>query len=268
MITVSGKEQNEKVRCVEQEIILCGPPAKLRGVITLSNDLQEAVLLQDVPIKTTGRKVLSQANLVINAPLSPGEHRRQRLNVTMPVSTVPGTYRQKVTIGGEEKTLTMIVQESLEIELTPSNIIMVGIKPGLTHTKEIILSNKGNVPFAVPAVRHNMTLDMDLICRNLSMALKETPDGDSKATLDAFMKGLKKDLTDWVEVRIAESGKIVQPGESLLLHISFVLPKDINPSREYEGDLRILDQLLSYMIIPGPKLTTTTARSAVPKKST
>lgn len=253
MIILTCDHTHDKVRCGEKEILLSGPPSQMRGVLTLSNGDTDSVLVRELPMKPVGKHALRQQALILNAPLSPGENRRQQLNVALPPSTAPGTYRHTVSVGGEEKTLTMIVQETLEIELIPESLTFVGIAPGLSHAKEVILVNKGNVPFAIPALRHNMTLDMDLICRNMSMALKETPDGDSKATLDAFFKGLKKDLTDWIEVRIKEAGKVVAPGESIVLHITFILPKDIDPNREYEGDLRILDQLLSYIIVPGPK---------------
>lgn len=253
MIIVTCDKAHEKVHCGEKEIFLSGPPTQLHGHITLSNHASEAILVRELPMKRFGKEALLQAGLSLNAPLSPGENRRQSLNVSLPANTAPGTYRQKIMVGGEDKTLTMIVQETLEIELIPESLLFVGIAPGMSHTKEVVLANKGNVPFSIPVLRHNMSLDMDLVCRNLSMALKETPDGDSKATMDAFFKGLKKDLTDWIEVRIKESGTVVAPGESVVLHITFILPKDINPNREYEGDLRILDQLLSYIIIPGPK---------------
>ncbi|AEE52760.1 hypothetical protein [Haliscomenobacter hydrossis] len=260
MIKITSQEQHEQIHCYDDEIILSGPPAKLRGSITLANNLAEAVMVTDLPIKSLSRQVIQQAGITINAPLSAGENRRQRLNLSLPTFTAPGTYQHKVFVGGQEKDLTLIVQETLEIELIPANLTFVGIAPGMKHKKEIILVNKGNVAFSIPVVRHNMTLDMDLICRNLTNALKKTPDGDSKATMDEFLKGLKNDLTDWVEVRIAEAGKVLEPGSSIVLHLEFTLPKDINPNREYEGDLRILDQLLSYIIVPGPKPTAKTPK--------
>lgn len=253
MIIVNCDQEHDKVRCGEKEIVLSGPPAQLRGMLTLNNVGKDDMLVRELPMKPIGKQALHQHALMLNTPLSAGENRRQPVFVSLPSDTAPGAYRHTVSVGGENKTLTMIVQENLQIELIPDSLTFVGVEPGLSHAKEVVLVNQGNVPFAVPAIRHNMAMDMDLICRNLSKALKETPDGDSKAVLDAFFNGLKKDLTDWIEVRIKEAGKVVAPGESIVLHITFILPKDIDPNREYEGDLRILDQLLSYIIVPGPK---------------
>ncbi len=263
MIVVNCETAHEKVHCGEKEVFLSGPPSQMRGHITLSNTDADFMLVQELPLKQYGKEMPLQAGLSLNMPLSPGENRRQSLNMSLPADTAHGTYRQKIEVGGEEKTITMIVQETLEIELIPDSLLFVGIAPGMSHTKEVLLFNKGNIPFSVPVLRHNMSLDMDLVCRNLSKALKETPDGDSKATLDAFFSGLKTDLTDWIEVRIKEAGKVVAPGESVLLHITFILPKDIHPNREYEGDLRIFDQLLTYMIIPGPKQDVVSKKAAV-----
>ena len=143
-----------------------------------------------------------------------------------------------------------MVQDNLEIELVPHEIVFFGAKPGETTQKEILLVNKGNIPVIVPTIKHNTTVDMDLICRNLSLALRKDKECGMKETMDIFIRGMKNDVASWAEIAVKEAGQLVQPGETVVLHISFTLPKDIQPTWFYEGDIRIIDQLLSYKIVP------------------
>ena len=53
---------------------------------------------------------------------------------------------------------------------------------------------------------------MDLICRNLSLAVRTNGDEGIEKTLDAFTRGLKKDITDWVDISINEAGQVVAAG--------------------------------------------------------
>ncbi len=250
MLTVSCEGEREKIQCVEDEIILSGPPAALTGFITFQNNFDEDVFIKDLPLKHKSKQPgLARQSIEINALLSPGEMKSHFTSFAASPNTPPGTYQSTIEMGGKTRKFSMIVQENMEIVLIPNQVTFMGIAPGLIHKKEVLMVNKGNVPVMVPNIKHNTTLDMDLICRNLTLAIRDTGDKGSDATLDAFVKGLKKDIAGWVETSIREAGQVVNPGETKLLHITFKLPKDINDQRLYEGEIRILDQELDYRII-------------------
>ena len=167
----------------------------------------------------------------------------------MDPNTPPGTYELNLLIGNESKKVTLIVHENLDVQLSPQDIVLEGIEPGLQHTKEILFSNKGNIALTVPTIKHNTLTDMDLICRNLSLAVRTNGDEGIEKTLDAFTKGLKKDITDWVDISIKEAGQVVEPGQTILLHLSITLPRDINKNYHYTGEIRMFDQLIRYVAI-------------------
>lgn len=252
MLRISHEKPTELIECAEEEIILTGPPAFLKGVITLRNLSEEKVLVRDLAIQATERSAMDVArhSLPIHSVLQPNETRLQKARIALHPTTPPGTYRFEVQSGKTMRPLTLIVQEHVRFTLSPQRFVLIGIAPEQVHEKEILLTNLGNVPITIPNIRHNTTLDMDLICRNLSLAIRDTGAEGIEATMDALVKGVRKDMVDWLEIAIQEAGETLAPGAAKLLHISFKLPKDINPRRVYEGDIRFLDNFLTYRILP------------------
>lgn len=247
---VTSEANHENVYCSDEEIILSGPPTALRGAINLHNDLDEAVMIRELPLRSRERDARFQPQLALNIMLAPGENRQRRLSIALPADTPPGRYTHELDVGGGTRTVTFLVQETLSVRFNPRKLTLIGLKAGTVHEREILLTNHGNIPVTVPDVRHNLSLDMDLICRNLSRALKADQDSGIQETLDVFVQGIKADLADWIEVDIAEAGQTLRPGQTLPLHLKLTLPKDVDPRRVYEGDIRLFDQLISYIILP------------------
>ena len=246
MIKVTKTERHEHIGLGENEIILSGPPSSLRGPVILQNSTDEHVFVRELPLKNA-----QNANTVLplHTTLKPRETKSQNVYYSMDPNTPPGTYELNLLIGNESKKVTLIVHENLDVQLSPQDIVLEGIEPGLQHTKEILFSNKGNIALTVPAIKHNTLTDMDLICRNLSLAVRTNGDEGIEKTLDAFTKGLKKDITDWVDISIKEAGQVVEPGQTILLHLSITLPGDINKNYHYTGEIRMFDQLIRYVAI-------------------
>ncbi len=272
MISISWEEQHDNVGCHEKEILLSGPPQALQGYFTLENSKQEPVFVREIPLKKSSSRSaqpIPTSAMSVNTVLMGKEVRRQPLFISMPPTTPPGTYRATVEMNGEQRDVSVLVQENLEIELVPSEVVFFGAKPGETCLKEVLLVNKGNIPVIVPTIKHNTTVDMDLICRNLALALRKDKESGFTETFDVFIKSLKSDVASWASLSVREAGRLVQPGETVVLHISFTLPKDIQPTWLYEGDIRIIDQLLSYKIVPAvaetPQKPTMAVKSAKKK---
>ena len=246
MIKVTHKQHHEHINCREDEIILSGTPSSLHGPVTLHNSSDEHVFIQELPMKNAKN---AAGIFPVNTSLKPGEVRIQNVHYPMDPVTPPGTYNMNVQMGNTNKNVKMIVHESLSIQLSPQKIILVGAEPGKVHTKEVLLSNKGNIAVTVPTIKHNTVTDMDLICRNLSKAIRAKGDEGFDKTMDEFTRNVKKDIGDWVDVSIKEADQVVQPGKSLLLHIDITIPKDVNQNYHYTGDIRIIDKELHYEVI-------------------
>ena len=68
------------------------------------------------------------------------------------------------------------------------------------------------------------------------------------ATMDELTRNIHKDMADWAIVNIEESGRVLEPGESIQLHLTLTLPENVDPKRDYSGTMRLWDQTLSYSI--------------------
>jgi hypothetical protein len=260
MIRATSSEPLEMINCQEEEIILSGKPMFLTGSITLENKATDHVFIKELRMVGSGGaigKIKDQPGgafaLPINVIMGPGEVYMHHAWVTMDPRTPPGTYERQLQVGGNTRKVKMIVNENVSINLSPTALTLLGVEKNKTYTQEVMLTNTGNVAINVPTVKHNTALDMDLICRNLSKAIRIKGNDGIEATLDAFTKGVKEDITDWVQISIREASQTVEPGNSLLLHISIKLPDDVNLQHDYYGDIRIFNKTIQYTIFCNQK---------------
>lgn len=257
MLRVNSKEFSKHISCAENEIVLSGPPDELAGYITLNNAMEESVFVKDIVLHPTDKAEKNRKTSVpnihnkiqINTTLSPQSKKSFELLHQLDSTTPPGNYEMMMDFGGELKKVKLIVHENLDIQFTPDRLTLSGINAGAVHTREINFVNQGNIPVTIPNIRHNTMLDMDIICRNLSNAVRQKGEEGTEATLDAFVHGIKKDIADWVKISILEAGEVVEPGKNILLHVQIELPKDLQEQRFYEGEIRIFNQLLKYQIV-------------------
>ena len=142
----------------------------------------------------------------------------------------------------------MVVQPTIAISVYPDEFTFQGTAPGTNHVAVITLTNHGNMPFQVPELKHAAVLDMDLLCRAFGKGFRERGKDDLISTLDEVARNIKNNLTDWVSISVDESGVEVQPGNSILLHVNFTIPKNAETRRDYEGNFRFWDKDLSVLI--------------------
>ncbi len=246
MKRVTKTEHHNHINFGDDEIILSGAPSSLRGQVTLQNKTDEKIFVRELPVKNAKN---TPAVFPLHTILKPHEIKSKLVYYSMEPQTPPGTYEMNIQIGNANKNVKMIVHEELDIQLSPQEIVLEGIEPGLVHSKEILFSNNGNIAVTIPTIKHNTITDMDLICRNLSQAVRTNGDEGIEKTLDAFTKGVKHDLTEWVNVSIKETGQAIEPGQTILLHLTITLPKEINKNYHYTGDIRMFDKEIHYTAI-------------------
>lgn len=253
MITVTANQFLDKIDSSHDEIILNGPPTNLKGNIRLSNKEDQAVFIKEFSVthsedtKSKARQALP-STFRLNAFLKPGEQKNQVAFHEMHPQTPPGVYESTINIGGRERRLRLVVQENIKIDITPSVINFLGVVPGQTYNKELLLTNSGNVPFTIPDIKHNTVLDFDYICRALSKAIREKGDQGIEATLDEVTKDIHDEMAGWVDVKIDEAGTTVDPGDIISMHLGLTLPGDANPLKDYFGNIRIWNKTITYKI--------------------
>jgi hypothetical protein len=256
IITCRGTSAPAKsVAAPNDPVVLSGPPGAVRGLLELRNQTDEQVFIRDLALgpskgKQSARfKALGADRLMVQARLAAGESRTQLVQLALGVQTPPGTYDATISIGGKDVPLKLIVQHIVDVELSPDSLFFVGVEPGKTHTADVLLLNRGNVPVVVPSLRHTTTLDLDFVCRTLSQAVRKHGEEGAEATLDAAFRNASRDLADWVKLSVENAGAVVEAGGSALMRISATLP-DVDPQKMYEFDIRIYDEILSCLIVP------------------
>ncbi|MDB5206476.1 MAG: hypothetical protein JWR72_1551 [Flavisolibacter sp.] len=252
MIKITATDFQESLHIEEEEIILNGPPGFLTGTIFLKNKEADTIFIRDIAFTPEDQSLsatqLPQSFKLLTS-LRAGEERVQQVTVQLPQHTPPGNYEKKLQIGGKEKTVRLIVQPSVEIDINPARIHFQGTAAGKTYRAELTLTNSGNLSFKVPAnIKHTTMLDEDYFCRALSLAIREKGGEGFNPTMDELTRNIHKEMTDWVDVRIEESGKVIEPGKSTQLHLSLVLPRNVDSSRDYTGNIRLWNKNISYHI--------------------
>ena len=251
MITVTAKAFHEKLNIDADEIILNGPPNLLTGNIFISNSHDETLFIRDLPLSQSGEGsgVPNMAtSFKFTTSLKAGEGKMHRLRHQLPPTTPPGTYESTIQVGGTEKKVKLIVQPNIQIDVNPLTVHFTGVIPGESYHTQLSFTNSGNMPFKVPDVKHVNTFDEDYLCRALSLAIREKGGEGFNATMDEFTRNVHKDMADWAMIKIDESGQILQPGESIMLHLTLTLPKNVDPNKDYFGTVRLWNKSLSYNV--------------------
>ena len=253
MITIASDTNQEKIKIMAKEIVLNGPPSNLQGNIQFVNRENDPLRVKTLALvdnnKNKKQVVLGNKDFLnFSFRLRPGEQKMERVIHRLPSATPPGTYESHIMLGNEMHKVKMIVQPTIAIGVFPNTFTFQDTTPGKTHIAVITLSNNGNMPFQVPELKHAAVLDMDLLCRAFGKGFREKGKDDLMSTLNEVTRNLKNNLTDWVSISVDEHGQIVQPGESLLLHVNFTLPKNADSRRDYDGNFRFWDKEISVVI--------------------
>jgi hypothetical protein len=89
---------------------------------------------------------------------------------------------------------------------------------------------------------------MDLMCRAFNFGLREKSSESIQSTFDEITKNIKSNFIDWVSISVKEQDQILQPGESMLINILFTVPTNADSKRDYEGNFRMWDKVISIVI--------------------
>src|SRR5687768_13989197 len=194
MIKVTDARFHESLDIEEDEIVLNGPPQSLTGSVVLKNKETQTVFIRDLALTPGGDDTpASQGRFQLLTALQAGEERLQQVTFQLPLNTPPGTYERRLSIGGREKSVRLIVQPNIEIDISPVALFFQGAVAGKTFDAEISLTNNGNLPFKVPSnIRHTTMLDEDYLCRALSFAIREKGGEGFDPVMDELTRNIHK----------------------------------------------------------------------------
>ncbi|MBN9313661.1 MAG: hypothetical protein BGO40_01885 [Chryseobacterium sp. 39-10] len=231
----------------QQEVILTGIPSAISGYMQVRNGLNETVKLRSISL-TDNAATTTKTDLNISWKLQPGERRMQQLHFSLPPQTAPGEYVRYLEMGGKKQKVTMVVQPNVEVDIFPTSFTLQDTMPGTQHSVVFTLTNVGNLPFQIPEIKHIAALDMDYLCRAFGFAFRDKKAVSFTETLNAITNDIKKNLTEWASTKVREAGKIVNPGNSMLVHLDFAIPKNADASNDYSGNIRFWNIDLSFVI--------------------
>jgi len=236
----------------QDRLVFTGPPAAMSGSVLIENNTKDHIYISSMrldPAGTHRAKKLPIDELLLNMELAPGQKRAQRVKLTLDASTPPGVYESEAAVGGVLKKLTLDIQPFVHVEVHPSQVHCVGIEPGMTHRVQVLLVNKGNVPLDIPAVDLMPTVSADSLCGCLAHAVQQSGEKGAMPALEVFTKKLRQELAEAVRVSVEEAGQIVAPGETVGIHLILTISKSSHAKQYYEGELKLLNQKLTYRII-------------------
>jgi hypothetical protein len=223
----------------------------LQGQIQFINPEKEVVRVKSLALVDKKKKrIKNNGNdfIRLSFRLNPGENKFKTINHQMPSATPPGTYENYIAVGNKMHKVKMIVQPTIAIETYPNHFTFQDSSPGTKHTAIITLTNSGNIPFQIPQLKHASILDMDLLCRAFGFAFRKNENDDLTSTINEVVKNIKLNMVDWISISVDEFNQIIQPNESVLLHVHFILPKNANPKRDYSGNFRFWDKDIAIVI--------------------
>lgn len=251
MITVTANSYHEKLHIQDEEIILNGPPSSLSGQITISNREDETLFIRDLPVSDAGSErqmQMKSQHFRLLTSLKGGEEKVLRVKQQVAPSTPPGEYESSIRVGGVEKRIKMIVQPKIKVNIYPLNLNYSGVQGHSAYESQLTFSNTGNMSFKIPEIKHANAFDEDFLCRATSLAIREKGNEGYIATMDQLTKNVHKEMAGWAQIHLEESGRIVEPGETIQLHFKLTLPENVDPSRDYFGSVRIWKKVISYHV--------------------
>jgi len=252
MKTTISTNIHQKISIEDKEIILNGTPESLLGHIQVNNDEDSSLFIREFRLDTSDKskkKLFKQETIPVRMAIGAKEKRMHTIMYELPFDTPPGEYEQYIEVGKAKKKLKIIVQPKVDIDINPLELQFVGVEPGKTYSAQLTIVNKGNVPFKIPNVKHISMLDEDYLCRAMGSAMRARGSEGFNPMMDEMVKSIYKDMADWVLVKLDESGKILKTAASMQLHLNFTLPrKGVDKNKDYFGNLRIWNKVLSYSI--------------------
>jgi hypothetical protein len=251
MITITSETGHDKINVIDEEIILNGPPSNLRGRIQLENKQDDLLRVKTLALVDKNKKRVKdhgRDSIRMTCRVRPGEKKLQSISHRLPASTPPGTYESFLQVGEKLLKTKMIVQPAIEIDLHPNHFTLQDSSPGKQHTVYLTLTNMGNLSFQVPELKHAGSMDMDLFCRAFGFGFRKNGADGLVDSLDEVARNIRENLADWADVSVKEHGKIVEPGESIILTLKLKNPKNSDSNRDYTVDLRFWNKKLSFVI--------------------
>ena len=248
----------------DEPIVLVGQPHALYGEVRLRNPGDQRVILRETRLhappltggltragKTAepGEPIQQAISTVV---LRPGQAQHVPLVVSLSARTPPGEYRGEIEVAGRKRPVVYYITERLALEISPPQLVIEN-HPGTTVTKQIVISNTGNVPLTIgdfgPVV-----LDIEFLDCIIGRAAVAR--SDQIETMDRFyveqVRETKRvhEATGILRVRNTSGSTVVEPGEVRAFDLQIRVPERLEKRFRYFGIVPIYTENLLFVLVP------------------
>lgn len=221
-------------RAGHDTIVLRGTPPVLWGDLTLRNDSDEKVKVRHLEMTSRHEQhaAVAPSALRIGARLAPRAATRTRASVTVDPHTPPGRYTMDAE-GFAQGGVVLEVLERVSVQLTPARLELRGA-PGDVLDADLAVSNRGNVPVAIPRAALVHLEEKFWMGRSLTYVLRDIPrDAGANAFLDKLLAELKDTDIRPMRVDVESKEEELAPGANAVLRLRLHLPEELRKGRDY-----------------------------------
>ncbi len=245
----------------EDELLqFSGPPAALRGVMTVRNPSERRLMLSrihgfDVTVRGgPGAEGVTMARIGRATVLAAGEARQVPVTLALDPHTPPGQYHVELEVAGQRRRAAVTVVEEINFDAQPTEFVVEN-RPKATQDKLLVVSNRGNVPVNIRDIGAVPLDDELLTCRSLRGALREwtsRQENNVESYLVEVGRQANRALEDAgiLRVHIADSPLAVAPGEQRTLSLSIEVPSTLDQHTRYTGVAPFYLTDLTFVVVP------------------
>lgn len=248
-----------------EPLVLAGPPGELSGRIQLRNPSDAKVVLRDAGLKdpSGALRLPSFRHALQPLVLRPGQGGSVPLSIAVDPATPPGEYRAELDLGGRWQPVVLHVAEVFDLTVLPRSLVVVN-QSGVPQAKRLIITNNGNVAFALSdpgAVDLREDLARDRVPRVVIEPLPGRDTPDLEALVAALLALAREEgrRVGTLEVRVQDRQVEVRPGETRAVELQITLQDELPPNRRYRGRLPVLTRDVDIIVAasgaPLPKAT-------------
>jgi hypothetical protein len=239
----------------DEPLVLAGPPGQLTGSVGFHNLGNANVVLRDAGLSDpsgvlTTRPVRQALSTIVLRPFQAG---RVPLTVAVAPTTPPGEYRAELELAGQSRPVVLHVAEVFALTIRPQSFVIRNL-PGQPQRKRLIVTNEGNVAFAIDAIG-SVDLEDDLLLdRPVRVALEAWREKTSTASAEPVLTLVRVGregsyLPDGLLVRTL-SGKVdVAPGETTAIDLEITLRIELPRDSRYRGRASVLTRDLDIIVV-------------------
>ena len=240
----------------DEPLVLAGPPGKLTGQIDLQNTGDASVVLRDAGLHDPSGVLRAPLGRQSFSPLVVRAHQQQRgaVSIALDSTTPPGEYHAEIEVAGGTRPVVLHVTESIDLTVHPQSLVVLNQRAA--QRRRIVVTNQGNVPFAIGDLGY-VDLENDLLPERSRLTLEPVTRGApsaarevegpvfvlvSLAPADAFReRGLS--------IRAHGPAVAVTPGQTAVVDLDITVQAELPPNSRYRGRAALLTRDLEFVVV-------------------